>query len=81
MFEVSVLDRYTSPTAGQRPSEVWPTVVNNSDKSNVDWILNPIRHYGKLHCLLQWAVYSYVQTSWEPAKNLGNAQELIDELH
>jgi hypothetical protein len=32
LFHVSLLDRYTSPTAGQPPSETQPTVVDESDE-------------------------------------------------
>jgi len=81
VFHVSLLDRYTPPTAGQPPSEPQPTVVDDSDEWEVDRILDSKRRYRKLHYLVQWAGYSYVRTSWEPAENLGNAQELVDEFH
>jgi len=81
VFHVSLLDRYTPPTAGQPPSEPQPTIVDDSDKWEDDRILDSKRRYRKLHYLVQWAGYSYVQTSWEPAENLGNAQELVEEFH
>jgi len=81
VFHVSLLDRYTPPTAGQPPSDPQPTVVDDSDEWEVDRILNAKWRYRKLHYLVQWAGYSYVWTSWEPAENLGNAQELVDEFH
>jgi hypothetical protein len=81
VFHVSLLDRYTPPTAGQPPSEPQPTVVDDSDEWEVDRILDSKRRYRKPHYLVQWAGYSYVRTSWEPAENLGNAQELVEEFH
>jgi len=81
VFQVSLLDHYTPPTAGQPPSEPQPTIVDDSDKWEVDRILDSTRRYRKLHYLVQWAGYIYVRTSWEPAENLGNAQELVDEFH
>ena len=81
VFHVSLLDRYTPPTAGQPPSEPRPTVVDDSDEWEVDRILDSKRCYRKLHYLVQWAGYSYVRTSWEPAENLGNARELVEEFH
>jgi hypothetical protein len=81
VFPVSLLDRYTPPTAGQPPSEPQPTVVDDSDEWQVDQILDSKRRYRKLHYLVQWAGYSSVRTSWEPAENLRNAQELVDDFH
>jgi len=81
VFHVSLLDCYTPPTAGQPPSEPQPTVVDDSDEWEVDRILDSKRRYRKLHYLVQWAGYTSVQTSWEPAENLANAQELVDEFH
>jgi len=81
VFHVSLLDRYTPPTAGQPPTEPQPTVVDDSDEWEVDRILDSKRRYRKLHYRVQWAGYSYVRTSGEPAENLGNAQELVDEFH
>jgi len=73
VFYVSLLDRYTPPTAGQPPSEPQPTVLDNSDEWEVDRILESKGHCRTLHYLVQWAGYSYVRSSWEPAENLGNA--------
>jgi hypothetical protein len=81
VFHVSLLDCYTPPTAGQPPAEPQPTIVDDSDKWEVDRILDSNRRYRKLHYLVQWAGYGYIRTSWEHAQNLGNAQELVDEFH
>jgi hypothetical protein len=81
VFQVSLLDRYTPPSAGQPPSGPQPTVVDDCDEWEVDRILNSKPRYRKLYYLVQWADYSYVRTSWEPVENLGNAQELVDEFH
>jgi len=76
VFHLSLLDRYTPPTARQPPSELQPTVVDDSEKWEVDRIPDSNRRYRKLHYLVQWAGYNCVRTSWEPVENLGNAQEL-----
>jgi len=83
VFHVSLLDRYTSPVGGQPVSEPYPVVVDDSaeEEWEIERILDSKRRYRKLHYLVQWAGYNYLCTSWEPAKNLGNAQELVDEFH
>ena len=75
VFHLSLLDHYTPPTAAQAPSEPQPTVIDDSDEWEVDRILDSKGRYRKLQYLVRWADYSYVRTSWEPAENLGNAQE------
>jgi hypothetical protein len=83
VFHVSQLDRYTPPVVGQPPSEPQPTIVDEprDEEWEVDRILDSKRRYRKLHYLVQWAGYSHVRTRWEPAENLENAQELVDEFH
>jgi hypothetical protein len=81
VFHVTLLHRYTPPTVGHPPCEPQPTIVDDSDEWEVDQILHSKRCYQKLHHLVQWAGYSYIHTSWEPAKNLENAQELVDQFH
>jgi len=81
VFPISLLDGYTPPIAGQPPSEPQPTVVDDSDEWEVDRILKSKRRYRMLRYLVQWAGYSYVRTSCEPAGNLGNAKELVDGFH
>jgi hypothetical protein len=81
VFHVSLLDRYTPPTIGQPPSEPHPVIVDDSEEWEVDRILDSKRRYRKLHYLVQWAGYSHVHTSWEPAANLENTWELVEEFH
>jgi len=80
VFHVSLLDCYTPPAIGQLPCEPQPKVVHDSDEWEVDRNLNCKRGYRQIHYLVQWAGYSFVWTSWEPAGTLGNAQELVDNF-
>jgi len=67
---------------GQPSSEPQPTIVDDSGYEwEVERILDSKRRYQKLHYLVLWAGYNYVRTSWEPAENLENAQELVNEFH
>jgi len=81
VFHVSQLDHYTPPVVEQPSSELHPVIVDNSEKWEVEWILDSKQHYRKLHYLVQWARYSHIRTSWEPFENLENAREAIDEFH
>ena len=58
VFHVSLLDRYTPPTACQPPSELQLMVVDNSDEWEVDQILDSNRCYRKLPYLVHWAGFS-----------------------
>jgi hypothetical protein len=81
VFHVSQLDRYTPPVSGQPPNEPLPMIVDDSEEWEVDHILDSKWRSRKVHYHVQWAGYRYVRTSREPAENLGNAQELMDEFH
>jgi len=83
VFHVSLLDRYAPPVTGQPPSEPQPTIVEDAgvQEWEVEWILDAKLRYRNLHYLVQWAGYSHIRTSWEPAENLENAQEMVDEFH
>jgi len=83
VFHMSLLVRYTPPVAGQPVSERYPVVVDDSaeEEWEIEQLLDSKLRYRKLQYLVQWASYNYLRTSWEPAENLGNAQELVDEFH
>jgi hypothetical protein len=81
VFHVSLLDRYMPPVEGQHPPEPQPTIVDDNDEYEVERILDSKLRYRKLHYHVQWAGYNYLRTTWEPAKNLENAQDLVDEFH
>jgi len=81
IFHVSQLNRYTPPVSGQTLNEPLPMIFDDSEECEVDCILEPKRWYRKLHYLVEWAGYRYVRMIWEPAENLRNAQELVEEFH
>jgi len=82
VFHVSLLDQYSPPIMGQPSSEPERTIVDNSGYEwEVERILDTKPRYRKLSYLVQWAGYNYVRTSWEPAENLENAQELVNKFH
>lgn len=83
VFHVSLLDKYRPPTAGQRPAEPDPVIVD--DATEPEWeaerIIDSRIRYRKLQYHVQWAGYDYIRTSWEPADNLENSPELVAEFH
>jgi len=81
VFHMSQLDQYTPQVTGLPPNEPLPMMVDDSEEWDVDSILDSKQRYLTLHYLVRWAGYRYVRTSWEPAENLGNAQEQVDEFH
>ena len=81
VFHVSLLDRYTPPVGGQPSSALHLMIVEETEEWEVDHILDSRRRYRKLHYLVQWAGYNHIRTSWEPAENLENARDLVDEFH
>jgi hypothetical protein len=81
VVHVSFLTRYAAPSTGQPPSEQQPTVVNDFDEWEVNQILDSTRCYRKLQYFIKWVGYSYVQTHWEPAENLGKAPEFVNQFH
>lgn len=81
VFHVSLLDRYTHGTASQQPAEPQPKIVHDSDEWDIDQVLNSKRLYRKLHYLVQYAGFSYRETSWEPLENLRNVEEFVEKFH
>ena len=81
VFHISLRDNDIPPTTAQPGSEPQPTIVDDSGEWEVDWMRNSTRRYRKLHYLVQWSGYSSVGTGWDPAENLRNVQESIDEYY
>jgi len=83
VFQLSLLDRYAPSNAGQPPLELEPSITD--DPTEQEWELERNFDcklcYLKIHLLAQWAGDSHVDTSWQPAENLQNALELVDNCH
>jgi hypothetical protein len=84
VFHVSLLDRYSGPVPGQRPSDPPPAITaeNQDDEEwEVERVLDLPKRYKRLWYLVQWAGHNYVNTSWEPAENLEGASEAVADFH
>jgi len=83
IFHGSQLDQCTPLVVDQLPSELQPTIVDEpgDEEWEVEHILHSKQRDWKLPYPLQWAGYSNVLMSWEPAEHLDNTQELVDQFH
>jgi len=81
IFHRSRLDDCTLPVKGQQSLVPHPVLVDNSDESYVQPILDSTQRYWKRHYLAQCAAYSHIRMSRELFKTLNTTFELIHELH
>jgi hypothetical protein len=80
IFHVSLLDRYSLPVQGQSSAELHPVIVKETEKWEVNCILDSRQHYQTLHYLTQWAGYNPIRTSWEPVELLEISCHLGDKF-
>jgi len=83
IFHVSRLDRSAPPVTREPPSEPPATIVEDAGAQEweVERILDGKLYYQKLYYFVHRVGYSHIPTSWEPAENVENSQEMVDEFH
>jgi hypothetical protein len=82
VFHVSLLEPYHASTLpGRVPDPPPPITVHNTLEYEVSNILDSKIMHRRLFYLVDWVGYDVSERSWEPAENLVNAQEKIDEFH
>ena len=82
VFHVDRLSRYEgNEVNGQRPPPPEPVMVDGEEEYKVDRILDSRYFRRQLQYLVRWKGYGEGEDSWEPAKNVANAQELIEDFH
>ena len=82
VFHASKLVTYNESTIpGQKPPPPKPVTIKNTDEWEVEKILQHRidSRTGKTEYFVQWKGFSRGDNSWEPAENLQNAQEKIQE--
>ena len=82
VFHASKLVTYNESTIpGQNPPPPKPVTIKNTDEWEVEKILQHRidSRTGKTEYFVQWKGFSRGDNSWEPAENLQNAQEKIQE--
>jgi hypothetical protein len=65
----------------QNPPPPPPIEVEEGIEYSVESIKDSCHRRGKLQYLVHWEGYPREEDTWEPADNVKNAQELIDEFH
>ena len=82
VFHVSLLEPYSRNSIPNRISEPPPIVeVEDHAEYEVNKILDSRIWHRKLQYLVDWKGYSPSDQSWEPAINLANSKELLEDFH
>ena len=83
-FHAAVLHPYKETTIhGPNFPEPPPDLVEGQEEWEVDNVLASRRfgHNKALQYLVKWKGFSEAHNSWEPKRNLGNADQLVKEFH
>ncbi|GAA5874668.1 hypothetical protein JCM1840_007442 [Sporobolomyces johnsonii] len=82
VFHVSLLYPHSAnPFPDRLPTPPPLTIVNGQPELEVETILDSQTYHGSLRYLVRWRGLSPREDSWEPADNLANADDLVQEFH
>jgi hypothetical protein len=82
VFHVSLLEPYyESRIPGQVQAPLPPIQVNGEEEFEVEEILDFKIKNRILYFLIHWRGYDNSECTWEPIKNLTNAQEALQDFH
>ncbi len=82
VFHVSLLEPYKESTLPGRVQEPPPPIeIEGDEEFEVSEILDSRIHRQRLEYLVHWQGYDISERTWEPASNLENAPEMIQEFH
>jgi hypothetical protein len=81
-FHVSLLHPYNTNKLPNRIQPIPPiTMVNGHEEQEVESIQDSRTYHGKLQYRVKWRGQNDTFTSWEPASNLENSQDLVEIFH
>jgi Chromo (CHRromatin Organisation MOdifier) domain len=82
VFHVSLLDPYKSSTIPDRTQDPLPPVVVDDELEwEVEEILDSKFRRRQLFYKVRWINYPPSDDSWQPASDVANSQDLVDEFH
>lgn len=82
VFHVSLLEPYKESTIPGRLQVPPPPIeIDGEEEFEVSEILDSRINRRKLEYLVHWQGYEVSERTWEPAANLSNAPEMIQEFH
>jgi hypothetical protein len=82
VFHVSLLEPVRpNDIPGRAQDPPAPCIVNGSEEYEVEAVLDSRHRYGKLQYLVHWKGWPISSRTWEPAKNLANAPDLVESFH
>lgn len=82
VFHVSLLEIYRESTFPGRVQCPPPCIeIENHEEYEVEKVLDSRRKWGKLEYFVHWRGYDINERTWEPAENLVNAPQKVQEFH
>jgi hypothetical protein len=82
VFHISLLEPYKESAIPGRIQQPLPCIeVENHIEYEVERILDSRRRWGQLEYFVHWRGYDINERTWEPAKNLVNAPQKVQEFH
>jgi hypothetical protein len=82
VFHVSLLEPHKQSQIPGRVSPPPPPIILDAQPEyEVEQILDSRRRRRRLEYLVKWKGYPISDNSWEPATNVANSPQLLDEFH
>ena len=82
VFHVSLLEQYVENDIPGRIQPPPPSVtIEDQVEHEVEEVLDSKIMRKRLFYLVKWKGYPVSENSWEPAPNLSNAKDLVDQFH
>jgi hypothetical protein len=82
VFHVSVLRKHIPDTSDHQKTQLPdPITVQGKSKWEVEAVLDCRKKRRTVEYLVSWKGFGHEDNTWEPAKNLGNCQQLVDKFN
>ncbi len=82
VFHVSLLEPYRESSFSGRVQYPPPSIeIETYEEYEVEKVLDSQRRWGKLEYFVHWSGYNINERTWEPAENLANSSQKVQEFH